>query len=206
MTFVEPQPVGCSGAHCSAHFVRLMPAVSGNVVTAGGVAAVGVYRYSRTERTVTRRWLVVAKCSEKRVWTVSTPGASDSVVPASDWAGLGMFLGEWRIFRGSGWFESHLGHVFPLFRGLLASECGQFVVRGAPSGAFFIAGRLPPCLPRSTVRTSLPVHGRPWPGQHDATNIQCELLEYVVGGSPGSSCSALSGCSACSWCVRCRPT
>jgi hypothetical protein len=42
----------------------------------------------------------------------------DSVVPASDWAGLGMFSGEWRIFRGSGWFESHLGHVFSLFRGL----------------------------------------------------------------------------------------
>lgn len=26
---------------------------------------------------------------QKRVWTVSTPWASDSVVPASDWPGLG---------------------------------------------------------------------------------------------------------------------
>jgi hypothetical protein len=58
-----------------------------------------------------------AKVDTKEVWTVSTPWASDSVVPASDWAGLGMFSGEWRIFKGSGWFESHLGQVFSLFRG-----------------------------------------------------------------------------------------
>ncbi|MDQ1058280.1 hypothetical protein QFZ23_002181 [Arthrobacter globiformis] len=57
-----------------------------------------------------------------------TPWASDSVVPASDRAGLGMFSGERRIFRGSGWFESHLGHVFSLFRGFLASKRGQFVL------------------------------------------------------------------------------
>jgi hypothetical protein len=29
-----------------------------------------------------------------------TPWASDSVVPAPDWAGLEMFSGEWRIIRG----------------------------------------------------------------------------------------------------------
>jgi hypothetical protein len=29
-----------------------------------------------------------------------TPWASDSVVLASDWAGLAMFSGEWRIFKG----------------------------------------------------------------------------------------------------------
>jgi hypothetical protein len=62
------------------------------------------------------------------VWTVSTPWASDSVVLASDWAGVGMFSKEWRTFRGRGWFESHLGHVFSLFRGFLASECGQIVL------------------------------------------------------------------------------
>jgi hypothetical protein len=30
--------------------------------------------------------------------------------------------------QGRGWFESHLGHVFSLFRGFLASECGQIVL------------------------------------------------------------------------------
>lgn len=48
---------------------------------------------------------------------MSTPWASDSVVSASDRAGLGMFSKEWRIFRGRGWFESQLGHVFSLFKG-----------------------------------------------------------------------------------------
>ena len=41
---------------------------------------------------------------------------------------LGMFSREWRIPRWSGWFESHLGHVFSLFRGFLASECAQIVL------------------------------------------------------------------------------
>ena len=34
-------------------------------------------------------------------------------------------------------FESHLGHVFSLFRGLLASECGQTVHLWTPSVALF---------------------------------------------------------------------
>ena len=38
-------------------------------------------------------------------------------------------------------FESHLGHVFSLFRGLLASECAQTVHLWAPSGAIFVGGR-----------------------------------------------------------------
>lgn len=36
-------------------------------------------------------------------------------------------------------FESHLGHVFSLFRGWRASECAQTVHRWAPSGAFLVA-------------------------------------------------------------------
>lgn len=40
---------------------------------------------------------------------------------------LGMFSKDWRIPRWSGWFESHLGHVFSLFRGFLASDCAQFL-------------------------------------------------------------------------------
>jgi hypothetical protein len=35
-------------------------------------------------------------------------------------------------------FESHLGHVFSLFRGLLASECAQTVHMRAPSGPFLL--------------------------------------------------------------------
>ena len=45
-------------------------------------------------------------------------------------------------FTGAGTrFESHLGHVFSLFRGLLASECAQTVHLWAPSGAFLLPGR-----------------------------------------------------------------
>ena len=40
------------------------------------------------------------KGSKKWVCTMCTPGASDSVVPALDSAGFGMFLGEWRFFKG----------------------------------------------------------------------------------------------------------
>ena len=35
-------------------------------------------------------------------------------------------------------FESHLGHVFSLFRGLWASEGAQSVQLWAPSGAYFL--------------------------------------------------------------------
>ena len=46
------------------------------------------------------------------------------------------------VFAGAGTrFESHLGHVFSLFRGLLASECAQTVHLWAPSGAFLLPGR-----------------------------------------------------------------
>ena len=40
-----------------------------------------------------------SKCSQKRVCTMCTPWASDSVVPASDWAGLAMSSGEGRFFK-----------------------------------------------------------------------------------------------------------
>jgi len=60
---------------------------------------------------------------------------------------MGRTLGEWRFFWGSGWFESHRGHAFSLFRGLLASECGHFVHLWAPSGAYETdAGKSCPCL------------------------------------------------------------
>ena len=40
------------------------------------------------------------KVAKKRVCTMCTPWASDSVVEAPGWAGLGMFSGEWRFFKG----------------------------------------------------------------------------------------------------------
>ncbi|BCW66785.1 hypothetical protein NicSoilB4_15480 [Arthrobacter sp. NicSoilB4] len=71
------------------------------------------------------------------VWTVSTVWVADWVVRVPDWAGLRRFSGEWRKFRGGTRFESHLGHVFSLFRGLPASECEQIFSLMGPSGAYF---------------------------------------------------------------------
>jgi hypothetical protein len=56
--------------------------------------------------------------AQKRVCTMCTPGASDSVVRASDWAGLAMFSGEGRIL----WGRSSVrvpprAHAFPKARG-----------------------------------------------------------------------------------------
>ena len=56
------------------------------------------------------------------VCTMCTLWASDRVVLVPDWAGFPVCQ-DWRVFRGSGGyskagtrFESHLGHVFLLFR------------------------------------------------------------------------------------------
>lgn len=57
-----------------------------------------------------------------------TPGTSDSVVPASDWFGFGMFSGEWRVFNG--WRPVRVpsrARVLPV-QGLIASERGQIVL------------------------------------------------------------------------------
>ena len=91
-----------------------------------------------------------------------TPWASDRVVLVPDWAGLRMFSGEWRISRAGTRFESHLGHVFSLFRGFLvffrvhivhtlASDL-MFRVCGVPDRPIRLWGerlttadRVPPC-------------------------------------------------------------
>ena len=55
-----------------------------------------------------------------------TPWASDSVVPASDWAGVGRFSGEWRIYRGWNPVRVPVGHsVSPLviILSLLRRKC-----------------------------------------------------------------------------------
>ncbi|GAA1257786.1 hypothetical protein GCM10009589_06580 [Arthrobacter pascens] len=47
---------------------------------------------------------------KKRVCTMCTPGASDSVVLAADRFGLGMFSGRGGFSGGGARFESYLGH------------------------------------------------------------------------------------------------
>ena len=50
---------------------------------------------------------------------------------------------EFPVFAGEGMqFESHLGHVFSLFRGLWAAERVQAVYfMGPPAGPIFVGGR-----------------------------------------------------------------
>jgi hypothetical protein len=149
MMFVDFQPSASSAEKCWASLVLSIPDEPGSIFGRpnGGGLGEGFYTPSGLHMSL----FSVPKASKKWVWTVSTPGASDSVVPASDWAGLGMFSKEWRIFRGSGWFESHLGHVFSLFRGFLASECCTYcVVKGPLRGPFsLVAVGLGGWLPRS---------------------------------------------------------
>jgi hypothetical protein len=67
---------------------------------------------------------------------VSTPWASDSVVPASDWAGLGMFSKDWRIWRGSSWFESHLVQCFPSSEAIRPLSVDQLCCEAPLRGPF----------------------------------------------------------------------
>ncbi|MDP9696634.1 UNVERIFIED_ORG: hypothetical protein J2X79_004217 [Arthrobacter globiformis] len=123
MTLIESEPTSAAVPTCSAKAVCPRRARTPAVGNTPG-CEYGHGQDSGVRARVTK-WFV--NVHQKRVWTVSTPGALDSVVLVSDWFGLGMFSKNGRIFRGSGWFESHLGHVFPLFRGFLASECAHFV-------------------------------------------------------------------------------
>ena len=97
-------------------------------------------------------------------------------------------------------FESHLGHVFSLFRGLWASECAQSVHCWAPSGAFFVAGPVAVAEGllsslRAGVCPLVPVHGPRWLGQHDLNNPGSNSFVLDAGCSPASS-SAF-------WCLFC---
>ena len=52
------------------------------------------------------------------------------------------------VFAGEGMqFESHLGHVFSLFRGLWASECVQISSYGPLRGLFLLVCRAGPAAP-----------------------------------------------------------
>ena len=48
-------------------------------------------------------------------------------------------------------FESHLGHVFSLFRGLWAAECVQVSFYGPLRGPNFVGGRCAPAAPSLDV-------------------------------------------------------
>src|SRR5690348_11600862 len=105
MTLAEPKPSACSAHHCSTHFscdggsaTEHWNVVSSQLVCGGAGGGEG-FPTPQKEHHTCMGW--GSQYSRKRVWTVSTPWASDSLVLASDQAGLGMFLGEWRIYWGS---------------------------------------------------------------------------------------------------------
>jgi hypothetical protein len=76
-------------------------------------------------------------------------------------------------------FESHLGHVFSLFRGLWASECGQTFHICAPSGPFLLVAELWPSAP-STGGSSLCYFFIVVHGVGNMTRAGCERLLYFV--------------------------
>jgi hypothetical protein len=122
MTFIESHPSGCSGQKRPAKVVCRIPAPG---TRSGGRRLRGILLVPRDHS----RGSVVAQNAHKR-------GCAQCAHP-----GLRIRLyrhrtgPDWGCFRGSGGFsrvgarfESHLGHVFSLFRGFLASECGQIVL------------------------------------------------------------------------------
>jgi hypothetical protein len=116
MTLVETPALGllCNNAQLfRASGFRLSPR---SIVTVGGAAA-RVHRGSQRRKRAVRLGRIRAQNAHKEgVHNVHTLGFGFGCTGV----GLGRtgdVSGEWRIIRGSGWFESHLGHVFSLFRG-----------------------------------------------------------------------------------------
>jgi hypothetical protein len=64
-----------------------------------------------------------------------TPSPSDRVVRGRTGPDSAFFRGR-PVFAGGMQFESHLGHVFSLVRGLWASECAHIVL--CPLGPFLL--------------------------------------------------------------------
>lgn len=77
---------------------------------------------------------------EMKVCTMCTPWASDRVVYRPDWAGLRRFSTEGGFSRAGTRFESHLGYVFSLFRGLLVFFRVDSVHTLAPDLMFRVCG------------------------------------------------------------------
>jgi hypothetical protein len=103
MRFTASESSAWSAHHCSAHFLSRVPAEPGNVVSQLACAAAGGgggegFPAPRKDRHTRTGW--GSKCSQKRVRTMCTPWASDSVVPAPDWAGLEMFFGRGSDYQG----------------------------------------------------------------------------------------------------------
>ncbi|MET3934640.1 hypothetical protein ABIE00_002686 [Arthrobacter sp. OAP107] len=180
MTYIEAQPSACFTQNCSDRVVRRIAAEPWNGIARGGAAA---GRGEGSPKGPSHSdWFGAQIAHKKRVWTLSTPSASDSVVPVSDWAGLGMFSKEGRICRGSGWFESHLGHVFSLFRGFLASDCGHLFTCRPLRGPFsLVAGAVAGCLlafldGRVVVRYQ-------FMGVHGSADMTCEIFGVSFFGA-----------------------
>ena len=96
---------------------------------------------------------------------MSTLPASDWVVPVPDWPGFRMFPQEPNVCGGANAVESHLGHVFSLFRGLWAAECVQISFMGPCGGPFLlvaVAVWLSPSVRFSGVAVHLVMVGRVW--------------------------------------------
>jgi hypothetical protein len=93
MTHIDFQPTTCLVRRCSAAAVRDVPAMRtefGDMVREEDAQQTETCRATKGCGTCPDGH----RKGQKEVWTVSTPGASDSVVLASDWAGLGRFWGS----------------------------------------------------------------------------------------------------------------
>ncbi|MCB5283600.1 hypothetical protein BJQ89_03369 [Arthrobacter sp. ES1] len=89
------------------------------------VESYGLFNFFKTEscRALSMRGAALWEAwrGEVGVWTVSTLWVRDRAVPGSDRAGLAMFSGEWRIFRG--WNPVRVPPRAQCFRRSGAFEC-----------------------------------------------------------------------------------
>jgi hypothetical protein len=129
MTFIESQPSACSGQK------RLSKAEPGMSQFAEWRPAGKRTLCGRKDRCTRRS---VARHARKRGCAqCAHPGAPDSVVLASDWAGLGRFSGEWRICKGRSPVRVlPRARVFPV-QGLFSLRVWTFCSLVGPFGGLF---------------------------------------------------------------------
>jgi len=99
---------------------------------------------------------------------------------------------EFPVFAGEGMqFESHLGHVFSLFRGLWAADCVQISFMGPCGGPIFVGGGWSGgSFPGLGQRCCLLLHGRERLELHDLLRLgitRASRLAVCVG--PGRPCA-----------------
>lgn len=141
----------------SAGHLVLGPSREASVRTWVGANPAGVTLLPAQRQTAPPQWgsaVGVAGCAERPILGCAHCAHFGRRI-GSYWGRIGP---DWRCFRefplfarDGVRFESHLGHVFSLFRGLWASECAQAVHLWAPSGPFLVvavvvAGVLLACL------------------------------------------------------------